>query len=198
MNYLNKVGISLFTCAVLSACGGSKKINPPSASLTLPLASGNYETACEALPGTLSTRNFLTISASQAIIYSWLYDSSNCTPEHSAELKNTFTYTTTGANFGAGIAIDLTVVSSIATLKTEARRNQYNASSSCGISDWAIGVPRSVSGLTCDGLKIPNIGDLIPGIYKITGDTLRVGLPFEPPYTRPTELDPDVYQLTTD
>jgi len=81
----------------------------------------------------------------------------------------------------------------------------FNEVSLCGISDWVLNEAREVAGLECGGQHIPQAGTKVYDIVREAKDDksrfegLQLGLSSEAEdglsaETRPTQLDPIVYQ----
>jgi hypothetical protein len=82
--------------------------------------------------------------------------------------------------------------------------NDFNRRQVCGFDDWEKSVDKEISGRSCEMFvigspqKIPTVGEMRYGIYRLDGDRLSFGkLSREQnataPEKRPTEYDPRFY-----
>lgn len=91
--------------------------------------------------------------------------------------------------------VDRIVSDYTVTPMTTTVTQSYKASTLCGVSEWALGVPSRVMGAVCSGVVMPIFGQKIFDLYSIAKQTkeLRFGVldsttPGTAPTNRPTAL----------
>jgi hypothetical protein len=62
--------------------------------------------------------------------------------------------------------LDLTLATLTLTVLNASVVSSYNTSSMCGFSNWALGVGKNVTGLTCNSSPMPSAGEVTYDIYN--------------------------------
>lgn len=94
------------------------------------------------------------------------------------------------------LPLDLELASVQVTLLDSFLVWSHNLTKFCGYSDWTVGQPKDVTGLDCQGLKVPPKGDLLHTIFNLEDKMLLLGRgddkhPGDLPSTRHIELAND-------
>jgi hypothetical protein len=155
------------------------------------LVEGDWATPCTPLPRRHSVLVSSTFGQKDVHTNIELFADQAC------EILNlTITYAETyrmGDPYGEGMAFDH--VASVVSLEIQDRDAlaYYQAHRSCGISDWALGQPRDVSGRFCDPFQMPSAGKLVEDIVSVAREEMVFGLfprTAESGSPRPERLDP--------
>lgn len=72
--------------------------------------------------------------------------------------------------------IDMTLVKILITIFDPIYVAQNNQSAYCGYTDWLVGVPKDVTGMSCSGVNNPIAGTKLYGLYLIEGSKLYMHL----------------------
>lgn len=97
-----------------------------------------------------------------------VYPDSSCATKHvTEEIQGTYSLGTFTDNMlSTKTDLNLTYVAVLWTPATTAVANGYNMANLCGFNDWAVGVPKDVSGRTCDTATILASGATVYTFYK--------------------------------
>lgn len=145
--------LSLLLLAVmLSGC--MSEVDLPSSS---DLEGGNWYADCEYDGTSYQTRTTSFVAGSYTHVTTH-YSDSSCL-QKALDLGETGTYTIGGQVPNASrYELDRTLTSLTITPQNSTAVTNYNTSSLCGFSDWAIGVTKNVTGLNCGGDYLPAAG----------------------------------------
>jgi len=123
-------------------------------------------TACVPAPNGLFERDFVEVNGSALLYDNVYYNANDCaTPLFLISTLSTLSVT---AQPGGPCAMDTTVQSVSALALDTTLKNSWNSMPFCGFTDWAVGLPKTVTGLGCGsflaaGFTVANIYALDPG-----------------------------------
>lgn len=145
----------LFFVVSISACTKSEVELPSGGSLE----GGTWSTGCLAAGSAsqIRTSSFSSGTYNHSIN---LYSGTTCSIA-AAVLSEDGSYTVSGSN------LDKTLSQLTITLQSASAVTDYNTASMCGFNDWAIGVTKDVTGLSCAGEAIPSAGQVYYDLYDI-------------------------------
>jgi hypothetical protein len=110
-----------------------------------------WATECVFVPKQHSAINSIAFANGQYVATTTMYATKNCeTKNLEIVVKGSFTEAASAAH-----DFDHTVQSVEMTLKSPKVVEHYNKHSACGITNWALHVPRDVNGLFCDPYLMP-------------------------------------------
>lgn len=178
---VNKKLVGVVGLLVLSSCGrfnkaDSDQINTPAAQNDLGLV-GAWERGCEAVNFLGLQSHKVRLDFNPALGFSrerTLFGGDACADERLVE-KQVGTYGRVGDVDGVAGAhqINFTVTDAYVTPRNDQGVADLNKDKYCGISDWAKGVERKVTGVDCkSGYKQ---GQVLFDIYKIDQNSLQMG-----------------------
>lgn len=125
------------------------------------------------------TDKYVFPSASSGSRTGYSYEGTGCSSNLKYEFLQNFTYqvgdTITTSDNDTAKKINFTTQSVWVTIRLASVVTDMNNAAMCQFTDWALDVPKDITGLTCDGDIVDSQGTVNYDIYKASGSKLYFG-----------------------
>lgn len=181
-----------------TSCGSSSHSNnSPKKTENFPITeAAQYKTACEFSSDTNeSNTTILDVQAPSISLTARVFSSPDCSGEAVLTTILNASITAFSSETEAGFTlVDLQFGKATLLANSQKWVDFFNSQKWCGFSDWVLGVSKEVNGLACSEAKIPKLDSKIEALFKFNSTSVQFSLPEDEPYSRPTTLDPEIYE----
>lgn len=170
-----KFSLFVLTLSGVFGCGKSSSSDSPTTATTQ--IEGSWKATCFA-NGSESKSAVLIVSKNAIIKTVSNYSDANCYKIGDWGYKTTASFSI-GAKLSEGLVpIDSTLQAFAKIPASASEVASFNSGSHCGLTAWAVGEAKDVTGRNCNG-KTYNAGEVEYSSYQLNGDALRFGQPTE-------------------